>query len=295
VSNYIVTHQHPDLDAIGAAWLLQRYGGCEFCSIKFVNTGTPFPGDLAGAYAVVDTGKAYDPARLRFDHHQLPGQAANETCATKQVYDYLISIGAAVEHLYPLIDLIYHGDTGKPGAKQSRIVGLHALLSSHYRTYPNDSDLHHYGYMADQFDMLDQHLASIAAARRTLAEYLVYQSDDGKFVAIKDAPEGVTAAAFENGAEVVLFQSQHETPDGTSYAIGLMRNSDVTEPHVGELVQCVIDQCTAIGKESSELITWFLHPAGFFAGRGTRKAPRYDPIAVDFEHLACDFDYAWER
>lgn len=296
MSNYIVTHQHPDLDAIGAAWLLQRYGGAEHCSVQFVNTGNPDPDMISNAYAVVDTGKEFDPARLRFDHHQLPGQAANATCATSQAYEYLLGIGASVEHLYPLVELIYHGDTGKPGARQSRIVGLHALLSAHYRKYPEQSDQAHYDYMVGHFDLIDDHLLAHAQARRNLADHIVYQSADGKFVAIKDAPEGVTLAAFEQGAEIVLFQSQFDAPNGTSYAIGLMRNSAVDMPDVGQLVVTLMDRSKNDTVLLQELITWVCLTAGFFAGRGTRKGPRYDPILIDdLGLLASKFDQVWER
>lgn len=46
---------------------------------------------------------------------------------------------------------------------------------------------------------------------------------------------------------------------------------------------------------ASELDSWFQHASGFFAGRGTAKAPRDDAIIVRLEDVAYAIDEAWKR
>lgn len=46
-------------------------------------------------------------------------------------------------------------------------------------------------------------------------------------------------------------------------------------------------------KMRDELGRWFLHPGGFFAGRGT--APVFEPVDIDIVTLAQALDAAWKR
>lgn len=290
----IVTHTSPDWDAIGAVWLLKRYGGLADEPVVFVNTGNPDPDTLKRAIAVVDTGRELDPGRGRFDHHQLPGAEANTCCATSLVFHWLKTSAPDLEWLAPLIDLIYAGDTGQAryGADWSRVVGLHALLSAMKLQKPDDHLL--LAFCFDLLDMMDAHLRARHEARRTLDAHTVYRSDDGLIVALRDAPPHATSAAHEAGARLVLFQSSSE---GTN-AIGMMRGGEQREPHCGELVKAVCDE-TIVGPRDeavvSELLTWYRHEAGFFAGRGTAKAPDPRPIDADLADIARAIDAAWQR
>jgi hypothetical protein len=237
----IVTHTSPDFDAIGAAWLLKRYGGLADHPVAFVNTGAPDPELLSESTAVVDTGRVYDPRTLRFDHHQLPG-AQSHTSATQQVYIYLCELhSAAVYHLDPLIGLITAGDTGRRewGADWSRTTGIHALLSAYKATATSDRDVFDYGC----------HLLDL------LVVFADYQRN----------------------------------------AIGVWRAGEWQEPHCGHLVELLIVDGGVNADVIGETDTWYLHQAGFFAGRGTAKAPREDPILVDVVDVARAIDRSWKR
>lgn len=294
----IVTHTSPDWDAIGAVWLLMRFGGMDGADVQFVNTGLPDAALLAQADAVVDTGREYDPARRRFDHHHLPGAEANATCATFQVFQHLAPNGELV-HLAPLNALILHGDTGSRlyGADWSRQVGIHALLSVRKaRKARKAGDLALLAWGMDILDDLAEHCKARYEARDLLDTHTVYRSDDGLLVALKEAPQHASSAAFEAGARLVLFQ--HSDPAIPTNAIGIWRAGEWQEPHCGELVRAVCDD-TIIGPRSeavvSELLTWYRHQAGFFAGRGTAKAPDPRPIIADLADIARAIDVAWER
>lgn len=304
----IVTHVSPDFDAIASVWLLQRFGSMQDASVQYVNTGNPDAALLENATAVVDTGKKFITAQFRFDHHHLPGHEANDTCATMQVWQYLVFAFATPEllNLHPLIDLIFYGDTGRPEANPSRELGIHALLSAFKSTRPSDQAIMDYGFTI--LDALNSRLQAQAKARAELNEKTVYKSLDGLVIAIKHGSAGSSFAAYDEGARLVVFEGEPiEVEGGITYPIGLMRGGEYQEPHCGELVEKIIEICDyefasgTIGDfrfEASlkeELSRWFLHPAGFFAGRGTAKAPVFEPVTIDLVELAKMIDKAWSR
>jgi hypothetical protein len=298
--SYIVTHQNPDMDAIASVWLLQRFGGLEEVEVKFVNTGSPDLAILAEATAVADTGKEIDPNRLRFDHHQLAGQAANDTCAAMQIFEFLISQNPTIEYLRPLVNLIFAGDTGRPEANQSRELGIHALLSGHKDFFAErkqragDNDILDFGLML--LDTLALRQRNQATAQAKLAERVVYKSSDGLIWAIKHGSAGSSFAAFDQGARIVVFEGEPiEVEGGITYPIGLMRAGEWQEPDCGELVEVILADTPTGTAMASELVRWFRHPAGFFSGRGTAKAPVFEPVTIDSADLARRIDFYWER
>lgn len=303
----IITHTNPDLDAITGVWLLKKFGGLKNEPVLFVNTGNPDPDKLAQAVAVVDTGRTLDIDGLRFDHHHLPGQAANDTCAAKQVYDYLLENNPDLEYLSPLINLVFAGDTGRSEANASRELGLHAILSGYKAWFSEqnpdtrlaDDVILAYGF--GLLDVLEVRLRHQAEAKAELEEKVVYKSDDGLVWAIKYGSTGSTFAAYDAGARVVLFEGEPlEVEGGTTYPIGIMRAGEWQEPHVGKLAEDVQREAfnyhdVDVNNIGFELETWFKHPAGFFAGRGTAKAPVFEPGQIDLAMLAKLVDVYWVR
>lgn len=284
----IVTHTAPDLDAIASVWLLRRYGGQALVPVAFVNTGAPDPAVLAQASAVVDTGREYDPARNRFDHHQ----DAALSSAAMLVWTHLHQ-GLPRESRYELeiaheiISLVDAGDRGQPEAGESRRLGLHALYAG---GRPDGDDA---GSLAWGCQLLDAAMATAmrrAEGRRLLDHSIVYQSADGLLVALRNAPREASAAAFERGARIVAFA------DYTANAIGVQRAMEWQQPHVGELVETILYTSDTAGPAvRAELAAWFRHPAGFFAGRGTAKAPSAAPIGADLAAIAREIDSWWQR
>lgn len=293
----IVTHTNPDFDAICSVWLLKRFGGLENESVEFVNTGNPDAEKLEKAAAVVDTGRKLDSINRRFDHHHLPGQDANDTCAAMQVYQSLKNF-IDIAHLEPLVNLIFAGDTGRSEANASRELGLHAILSGYKAWFSeqnpdvrlSDEAILAYGF--GLLDVLEVRLRKQAKARAELAEKTVYKSVDGLLWAIRHGSQGSTSAAYDEGARVVIFEGEPISVDGgTTYPIGIMRAGEWQEPHVGELAERV-----AVSKPfADEIGKWFKHPAGFFAGRGTAKAPVFEPVEIDIAALAEAVDATWLR
>lgn len=282
----IITHTSPDWDAIGASWLVQRHllpdAEIVCASREEIETAK------SAAAAIVDCGGEYDPVRLRFDHHQLPGADATHTCATLQAWFH---IGVQAIHLEPLVLLVWAGDTGKNeyGADMSREVGLHAQLAARKAAGWTDAALMEWG--CQELDLLAGRLLRKSEAAAELAEKIVWQSDDGKIVTIEHGDPRHSQAAYAAGATLVVFRSDIPTENGTSRAIGISRNQAAEFPHVGDLLAASeIDTAT-------EADRWFRHPAGFMAGRGTGKAVRFDPVpeGLTAESVARAIDAAWER
>jgi hypothetical protein len=284
----IITHTWPDWDAIGAAWLVQRFllpdAQIICASREEIEAAKPT------AAAIVDCGGELEARWLRFDHHHLPGAKANQTCATQQVFEWIARTQAVV-YLAPIVDLIWAGDTGRNsyGADTSREIGLHALLAARKAAGWTDAALMEWG--CQELDLLAGRLLRQQQAREELAEKCVWQSDDGKIVAIEHGEPRHSQAAFATGATLVVFRSDIPVTDGVTHAIGVQRNQAAEFPHVGELLAASeIDFETEADK-------WVRLEAGFFAGRGTPKGPRFDPVPDDLtaEAVARAIDTAWKE
>jgi len=282
----IVGHVSPDWDCIVALWLLQRFGGFADAEIKLVNTGAPDSDVLTSAAAVVDTGRVYDKYNNRFDHHQFPGATANETCAAMQVYTHLLP-GADLRHLKPLIELVLAGDTGNALANPSRQLGIHALLSAWKARRVSDDLLLMRGF--DVLDDLAQRLLDQQEATASLDTHTVYRSADGLLIALDGAAQGATFAAFEVGALLVVWHS----PSEATIAVGINRAPE-SGIDCGRVVAAAIQSTDQHGVVD-ELVTWFCHNSGFFAGRGTPKAPDATPLHAPIQTIAAALDAAWER
>lgn len=297
MTRIIVSHVSPDWDAICALWLLQRFGGFEDATIALVSTGSPDPEILAEAAAVVDTGRVLNPLRHRFDHHQLPGAEANTCCATSLVFQWLKPLDnpAHLEYLAPLIALIYAGDTGKPDANPSRQLGIHALLSAWKARKVADTALIAIGY--DVLDDLAAHLKRASEAAASLDTHTVYRSEDGLLIALDGAAQGATFAAFEAGALLVVWHS----PMDSTVSVGINRAPESGIDCGGLILGLLNDSECGVGPVEYggpvylELCTWFRHNSGFFAGRGTAKAPDARPLACPIADIAAALDAAWQR
>lgn len=155
----IITHSKPDADAIAAAWLAVTYlfGGEE---VEVVFHPRPRSGQaIPTVDCVVDIGGIHDPERLVFDHKGPTFADRNATCATRLVWEHLMSLGRPVAHLEVLVRVIHEGDHSPPGRPspelaRSRSVGFHSHLKR-ARTGGGD-DLRFYGEMKGWLERHDR-------------------------------------------------------------------------------------------------------------------------------------------
>lgn len=140
----IITHANPDLDAIVSAWLAQDFlFQGQASEVLFVSRKVPEKFMLY-ADCLVDVGNTYCPEAYRFDHKPPAFQNRNSTCATRLIWEYLLSIGVAVAYLKPLVEITYQGDTHRNSAalKQSRIDGPHAELTKLKTEYSDTTEVY---------------------------------------------------------------------------------------------------------------------------------------------------------
>jgi hypothetical protein len=159
----IATHKQPDPDAVVAAWLAERYlFHGQSVEVVFIARKQPVQ-DKQVADCVVDAWNIHDPKQLIFDHKPPAFADRNETCATKLVWDYLVSQGKSVRHLVSLVQAVHEGDRNPPvkgGAalKQSRQNGFHAYFKRVRPLCSSDEDL--YSRMRAWLDEYDKQTQS---------------------------------------------------------------------------------------------------------------------------------------
>jgi hypothetical protein len=287
----IVTHQRPDWDAIVSTYLAWCLHDVE--AIVLVPAGTPAH-VMPHAVAICDVGGVYDPGAMCLDHHQNPHNQTSAAALAWACYG-----GYRSPTLERWVATVTAADLGQShdGAADSRQCGLHAVLSAWTHDRIPDTDLIHRGFtILEQLhndvsipEVLEAYHAEIAtqqarllAAEADYARCLVYQSADGRIVALDGASALASQVAYDQGAWLVLFHN------ADTQATGISRKGELTSPHVGELV----DRLT--GPAGRETADWWRHPAGFFAGLSP-KAGTCRPMGMPLGDLAAALDAAWRR
>lgn len=95
----IVTHHAPDLDAIGAVWVLKRFDAQHFADAKvaFVNPGSTInEHELKALEVSPDNVVHVDTGLGEFDHHQ-PERGHLHICATSLVRDHVLHVHPDLE------------------------------------------------------------------------------------------------------------------------------------------------------------------------------------------------------
>jgi hypothetical protein len=126
----IATHRRPDLDALVAVWLVERYLFGGTAEVVFLRRGHDWSRG-PGVDCVVDMTGLNDPRLLLFDHKPPSRQDRGETCAARLVWEHLRANGKPVGHLSGLVDAIHGGDAAGAGRSSaadgaSNRAGLHA-------------------------------------------------------------------------------------------------------------------------------------------------------------------------
>lgn len=293
----VVTHSSPDFDAIGYTWLMARYApGFEDAQIAYTPFGNPDRDLLERADSVGDIGGEYDPERWRFDHHHLKGRQSTATCAAKMLWLRLLSLKIEVGYLEPLIEIIYQGDLGRVD-----LVGIHASFWGFgIRSEENlGRRLNDQERMAWGFELLDisaTWLERKVELKAELAQKVIWKSNDNLVWAVENGSGGTSFAAYSEGARLVVFFGEPiELDEGTTYPVGVSRANEWPEPDIGQLVDEILNMPGGDPAVCAEIETWFVHPAGFFAGRGTAKGPMFEPPKAGLMAIAASIDDAWHR
>ncbi len=262
----IVTHHAPDIDAVGAVWMLKRFDAEIYADAKvaFVNPGDRISYDEAkrlGAepYQVthVDTGKG------RFDHHKEErGKLA--ISATSLTYDYVCSLDPNLKNnealgiISSFVNEIDHfQEVSWPEADSYRYCFmLYELIRGFELINPHDDDSQlHFGMtcMDIAYSVVTQHVKAEESITENGQEFEI---NGQKCLAIESRNDGTIKLAQKKGYDLVI---RRDPKEGT-IRIKARPDSDIDLSKLSELI---------LSKD--EVGKWYLHPSKKMLLNGSNK------------------------
>ncbi len=265
MAKIIVTHFSPDLDAIGAIWLLRRFDkSFAEAAIEFVPIGTTFRGEVVDGdpeIVHVDTGWG------KFDHHQTD----KNTCATKLVWEDLGIKDEALERLVAVVNEVDNADDllWEEGSLDRSEFFLDSVFFGWKQVYPGqDRSYVEWGLVC--LDGVYQALKEKVAAEKLLLVGKKFKTRWGEGIAVKTANDTVLDLGERQGYSLVVRQD----PKSGHLRIYARadRNVDLT-PVYEEF------------KKRDPEATWFLHSSKCLLLNGSRKDPAMKPTKLDLEEI----------
>lgn len=276
----IVTHHAPDLDAVGATWLLVRFNAQKFGTARFafVNPGERISLDEAGAEGFelhnvvhVDTGLG------KFDHHQ-PDRGKLFISATSLVYDHSLSIHPELEQdeaLQALVEFItetdHFGEIYWPEADHPRYCFmLHELLKGSELSDPHDDEsMLYFGMQC--LDAVYGVMTQRAKAKTILSEKgIEFPLKIGTCIAIETRNDDTIKLAQKRG-----------------YALVIKKDPKLGNVRIKARPDAAIDLSALYErvKELDTVGTWYNHPSGKMLLNGSDKARNQTPSPLTLDTI----------
>lgn len=273
MSKLIVTHIHPDLDAIMSSWLLVRFNQSQFGDAKFEFVPAPhtykdLPPDNDPSVVHVDVGGG------KFDHHK-PGGFA--TCASKLVWEELVAeglISPTDESLKEMVAIALEVDTFAdcywPGTDHPRMsLMLHEIIPALHRLQTHDNE----AVLRMVFVYLDgayQRLKDWQKGKEAVYEGEEFESVWGKGVIVTTAADDVSKTAQKMGYEIVVIQDTHK---------GHLKIK--TAPGVKLSLKPLYDKI--VTREKAE--RWVYHNSGHMLFSGSDKGELKEPTSLKLSDI----------
>lgn len=276
----IVTHHAPDLDAIGAVWVLKRFDTQHYGTAKvaFTDPGTQLsPETIAELQANPAEVTHVDTGGGEFDHHQ-PGKGQRDICATSLVYDYVCQLHPDLLHNRALqavvaftTDVDHFGEIYWPDAANTRyFFMIHELIRGlEFQELHTDESQLHFGMQCldSAYAVLNQHFSALQIIEER-AHY--FGMSFGKAMGIETNNDDVIKVAQRQGVMLVIRKDPDE---------GIIR------------IKCRPD-CPIDLKALSEKIAevdktgyWFYHPSGKMLLNGSRKSTNQQPSPLTVQEV----------
>jgi hypothetical protein len=259
----IVTHYSPDIDAVGAVWVLKRFSPEYFdAKLDFVPAGEKISPKKSRSFDVVHVDTGLGP----FDHHQ----SNNYTSAARLVWDALKKerelVDEAVERV---VDLVTAYDQAVflrwDEAMEDRAeMAIYHVIDGWKAAYPGKNRKYvEWGMI--YFDGLYQAIKSKIAAKKTIEEKgAEFKTRWGKGVAIETKNDKVLEIAEKMGYAVVVKREK----DGF---LRIYSRADKGVDLTGAYEKF---------KKLDPLATWYLHPSKCLLLNGSRKKPGMKPSTL---------------
>lgn len=276
----LVTHHAPDLDAIGAVWMLKRFDAQHYATAKlaFVNPGDSLSPTEAEQYGVaphevthVDTGLG------EFDHHQ-PERGQQFLSATLLTYQHACSLhpdlhkDKALKNISEFVTEIDHfGEINWPEADNTRYAFmLHELIrGSEFSDRHDDEAQLNFGLQCLDYAyaVLTQHYSALEIIE-----------DLGKEVTL---PVGnCLALETSNDDTIKLAQKQ-------GYAMVIKK-----DPKLGNIrikvrpdVPLTLEKLRDAVLAKDETGTWYYHPSGKMLINGSQKHRNQTPSPLSLNEV----------
>jgi hypothetical protein len=275
----LVTHENPDMDAIGACWLFTRYGGSEFDGVEyyFVHAGDVIDRDTLQAKELTEHEVIHvDTGLGPFDHHQ-PDNTARDS-ATLRVYDFLVKKKpdlAEDEALKRLVGFVNETDHFAayhwPEPDKDRYVFmleevLAGLRSSEHYT---DREVMSLGMLC--FDGAYTAMKIKVRAEEDLrVKGQEFESVWGKGLFIENKNDEVIKLAQKRGYVVVVRKDE---------TTGAIRIKTAPDPEMN--LQFVYEKIKQMDQDG----TWYYHPSGHMLLNGSRKNQGQVPTKLSLEEV----------
>lgn len=279
VKHLLVTHHAPDLDAVGAVWMLKRFDAQHYADarIAFTDPGTTIRPEEAEAIGFqmhevthVDTGMG------EFDHHQTE-RGHLHICATSLTYDYVCRIhpeyadDPALKFISEFVtDIDHFGEINWPEADSPRYsFMIHELLHGSESVDPhNDDSLMHFGLQC--LDCGYAALTEDLEAKALLPTGQEFQLACGKALGIETRNDQVIKIAQRSGYAVVA----RKDPKTGEMRVKARPGAEIDLKALADRVQTL-----------DHVGTWFYHPSGKMLLNGSRKQRHQRPTNLTLQTM----------
>ncbi len=267
----IVTHASPDIDAITSAWLIHRFlPGWKNAQFEFVSAGSTLDGkspDENAEIIHVDTGFG------KFDHHQTDA----ETCASRLVFDYLISQEALKKNdaaaLERIVDVITRYDHFKEVYLDNPDDDIYDFSLSNLIDgvkIKKQNDLEVLTYFETALDGLLMIFKNKVNAEYALQEGFEFTSAWGKTLIIESENDDVLKLGFKKGYDMIVRKSK-------LYGHVRIKLSPKVPESLKKLEQPI--------RDADSKATWFYHASGKMFLNGSSKARNSVPSTLSIKKL----------
>jgi hypothetical protein len=278
--NLIVTHHAPDLDAVGAVWMLKRFDAQHYAvaHLAFVNPGEKITLEEAEEIGFqlhevthVDTGLG------KFDHHQ-PEHANPNTCATSLTYDHALEVhpelkeDKALQIIAKFVTEIDHfGEIYWDDANSPRYAFMiHELIRGLEFSDPhNDESQVHFGMTC-----LDSVYATLT--QQIKAEEIIatkgekFEIKAGQAIAVETRNDDTIKIAQKMGFVIAV----RKDPKMGNIRIKVRPDAEMD-------LQLLHEKITATDHKG----TWFYHNSGKMLINGSRKHRNQTPSPLTLDEV----------
>ncbi len=275
----IVTHENPDMDAIGAVWLFRKFGDDKMqkAEVAFVKAGDTLSEQKRQELkAQMDDVVHVDTGLGQFDHHQ-PGNR-ERTSATKLVYEFLMAKNKNLdedEALARVVDFINETDhfasVNWPEPTADRyLFGMEEMLAG-LRSGQRFGDLELISFGSVCYDGVYTAMRMRVAAEEDLkTNGESFETKWGKVFAIENQNDEVVKLAMKQGYQVVV-RKDH---DQGNVRIKAVPDKDIDLTSVHEKI-----------KKVDTIGTWYLHPSGTMLLNGSLKRSDQKPTPLTLREV----------